>query len=207
MGIFLAIIGAGLLVSLLYFPTSQPETLVTTASVGDLGPGQTRSVTLSEHASSSASLSLDWSGSALSRVSFWATAPCGGGTSGACAVSPPLRTWSGNVSGQWSSSGPVGGTYILTVTNPGNVSLSLSAATTENYQTGSSLLTVSVAFIITGGAVLVGFGAIAVFLGLFLPGGVYRSFPSRGRLPPVDDRDLLDETNDFDDLPEPDDEP
>jgi hypothetical protein len=185
-GVLLALVGAGLLASLFYFPNSQTTTLVTNATITGIGPNESRTTSLSEVTTGSGSLGITWTGTSPANVSMWALASCQGGNAD-CPVGPPLATWTAVTSGHWSMNGSVAVGYLILVKNVGTLILIFSATTTERYSVTTPFLTVPLwAFMITGGLVLVAIGGIAVFLGLFLPGGVYSTPPNEQFTPPAD---------------------
>lgn len=156
-----------------YLPSPAPTTLRTSASVTGLGPNQSRSVPFSEVATGYGSLSLSWTSSGAASVSFWAVAPCSG-TNGDCPITPALATWSSNRSGNWSVTGTIVAGYLLTIRNADGAALSISVATSESYGGHGSAPAFPVwLFMASGSLLLLVIGSVAVFLGLYLPGGVY----------------------------------
>jgi hypothetical protein len=70
---------------------------------------------------------------------------------------------------------------LLSVTNSASTPQSFTGVLTETYQVPTPSQAIPAwALISVGGLVLVGIGAIAVFLGLFLGSGVYRPPPAEG---------------------------
>jgi len=67
--------------------------------------------------------------------------------------------------------------FILDVQNPGTSSLAFAGTVSVEYTPGAPLPTWAWGVIALGGVVLLGMGGIALFLGLFLPAGVYQDEP------------------------------
>jgi len=173
-GVAIAVVGAGLMVSLFFLPAAPTDTRSASDSIADLGANSSRSWSISEEVAPTGTLELTWTASGPADVYLSKTSTCPVGT-GICPVSPPVVTWYGNVSGAWSLTAPVNTSYLLTVTNPAHTPISFSGTLTETYVVPTAAQAVPAwALILLGGLVLLGIGAIAVFLGLFLPPGVYR---------------------------------
>ncbi len=186
-GVAVAVVGAGLLLALFYLPPVPTDTRTHDLAVSSLGPNATQAWTVSNFAATTGSMTLSWSSLGRVAVSLWKTTTCPVGT-GVCPQGPAIVSWSANLSGHWSYSGSVPGQYLLTVTNVGSSALSFVATLTETYQVPTpSQVVPAWALIAIGGLVLLGIGGVAVFLGLFLPGDVYRP-PRYGAGEPDPDR-------------------
>ena len=85
-----------------------------------------------------------------------------------------MFNWTLSLSGKGTDSSATSSAYILEVTNPGNGPIKFSAVVSVSYQPGGPLPTWAWGLIGLGGVVLLAIGGISVFLGFFLPGGVYR---------------------------------
>jgi len=171
LGSVIAIIGAGLIVTL-FFLSGGPTT---TSHFSFDDPGLSPHTDLPEvfalSSSSHVTVGLSWSSSGPANVSLTPAAPCTGSI-GACPVGPPVFNWTLNLSGKGSVTANAT-EYILLVTNPGPGPIKFSAVVTVDYQAGAPLPAWGWGLIAIGGLTLLVIGGIAVFLGLFLPGGVY----------------------------------
>ena len=176
-GLVFAVVGAGLVTS--FFVDSSgapPGALTRTITASVVGPNQTQDWSLATVGTSHGSLTLSWSSTVPVNVNFWRTESCASST-GVCAVLPALGSWDANSSGEWRGTGSVGSTYLLTVTGRSSAA-SFNATLTESYQgTPFDLGTPGIVLITIGSILLLGTGGVAVFLGLFLPGGVYQNPP------------------------------
>jgi hypothetical protein len=191
-GAAFSVIGAAIIVGIL-FPTNEPTTVRSSSTDAQgVDNGTWGAFVLSGYASRSATVAFNWSAvSANPRVppamtvALYAARPCPPQSS-PCEVLPVLASWNGSV-GRWSSSGGAQALYLLNVSanGAGNVSLRLSATLVEQYRaTGPLLPTIPFAVTMVGAGLLLGVGSVAVYLGLFLPGGVYADLPDD--LPPDD---------------------
>jgi hypothetical protein len=173
-GAVVAIVGAGLVVSMFFLPGPPTDTHTASVSISDLGAQATRTWTVTLVGASSASLSLAWTASGAATVQLWKASSCpiGGGL---CPVGSPIVSWSGNVTGQWAVQGTVASVYLLTATNTGSAQISFTGTVTESYPVPTASAAVPAwALIAVGGLFLLGIGGLAIFLGLFLASGVYR---------------------------------
>jgi hypothetical protein len=186
-GVAIAVVGAGLMVSLFFLPGTPTDTRATSDSIAGLGANSTRSWTIPEDSAISGTLTLTWTSSAPVTVYLSKATTCPVGT-GICPVSPPIASWYDNVTGSWALNGAIGSNYLLSVANSGTTSLSFSGTLTETYSVPTPSQAVPAWALITlGGLVLLGIGGVAAFLGLFLPSGVYR--PPTGGFEEYDEPD------------------
>jgi hypothetical protein len=174
-GLAFAIVGAGLVTSFFFLSTnSPPEARTSSISISLLVPNQTAVWPLSAIGSSSGVLTLSWRATSNANVSFWKAAPCSA-AAGLCAVPPSIVAWVSNVSGEWKGSASIGSAYLLTVTDVSRGDLNFNATVEDSFPGPSSSPTTQTLVLVSIGSVLLlGTGAIGVFLGLFLRGGVYR---------------------------------
>jgi hypothetical protein len=178
LGTIIAVIGAGLILVLFFLsggPTSSSEI---SFAVPSLSGYADQTWTISGPASGAGSITLSWTTSAAANVSLWPATHCVS-SMGWCPTGPPVLSWTRALSGNGTVSSPNASTYILRVSNPGVAPLSFSAKVSESYNPGIPVAIWSEGVIVIGGITLLVIGGIALFLGLFLPGGVYRD-PDRG---------------------------
>jgi hypothetical protein len=170
-GTALVVIGVGTFALLLSLPPTTQTTI--TSFQGDAGPRANIGFPLWMQNSSQGSLELSWtSGQPLSLVLYH---PTGCSRFPACRLGTPVMTWNSMVSGSWSTSGSLSFPYFLNISNGADASVAYRAAFTESFTVHTGVIPpVTELFVYTGGAILTVIGALAVFLGLFLRGGVYR---------------------------------
>ncbi len=189
-GLAIALIGGGMVASLFLLGGVQTTNLY---DVSFVLPGNvTENATVKVTPDSSGSVSFSWSAKGSSSVSVWAAGTCPSGQ-GICATGPALYAWSTTTGGRWSKSGAIGTYYNVSTTNLAGKQIQFSGTFSEEYTTSDSGLTLTqLSLILAGAIVLLGIGGVAIFLGLFLRGGVY-SDPAgnvaRPRRPPTTEWD------------------
>lgn len=173
MGTALAVVGAGVVASLALTMESSQATRTGVASVNDLAASTGTLMLVPAVPTGDGAAELTWSASAPSEVWWFEEVPCTP-EPGLCIVGGALAHWSGTPTGEWSWHGSVSNYYGLVVEATSNRSVNFSASFAESYPVLSHLLpTVPFVWTMVGGSVLLGIGGMAVYLGLFLPSGVY----------------------------------
>ncbi len=196
-GIGMAVIGAGVIASLALAPDpgtireSWPidiENLTSNASRGLPVPGTT---------GTGAIFSFDWVSSSPAEASLWPAVSCGA-ASGACPTTElPVVHWNATTHGDWSTHGVLPSYYLLTIWAPASSSVNFTGQAAESYAAPSlAIATWAMISVIVGGVVLLGIGAMALFLGLFLRPSIYQPPP-----PSAGGSEPFDETDEFDDEP------
>jgi hypothetical protein len=173
-GTALIVVGVGTFALLL----SLPPTTVTTIHTfqGEVGAHNFDGFPLWLQNTSQGSLELSWTSAQPLTFALYHPEVCSHFP--ACPLGTPVVTWISMVSGYWSASGGLSFPYLLNVTNTADSAVAFLAAFTESVTVHTGLIPpVTELFVYTGGAILTVLGALAVFLGLFLRGGVYRGPP------------------------------
>jgi hypothetical protein len=179
-GAALAIVGAAVIVVLVAPSDVPPSTHTGSWNEQDL-PQSPQTYFFPAMSSGSAVLSVTWSLGiqptelASSSVSWYAATACSTGTDW-CPDGPALVNWTNDTSGVWSDSGSSGPMFELSVdaVGRGGTPVDLAATFSEQYRTTDRPLPmVPFLLVMSGGALLAGIGAVAVYLGLFLPPGLY----------------------------------
>lgn len=192
-GAAVALIGAGVLLASFSLSQGATSSQLDTVSLPAIAPHSTFGQQLGGVNQSSATVSLDWSSTGYLDVAVFPAVPCPHGP-GVCPSSKAAASWSG-ISGRWSTSGSFSFPLFLNLSNPNATPTAFSATFRESYTTSSPVNpTLSLFVSLVGAVVLFIIGGVAVFLGLFLPKGVYS--PGRGQ-PITEDPD--EEYEDFDD--------
>ncbi|HYB78657.1 MAG TPA: hypothetical protein VEG66_02720 [Thermoplasmata archaeon] len=191
-GAALAVIGGGLFFTLFVISGGPASTTRLSFDNPDIPGHVSWPEVIARSTTSSASISLVWSTNAPANVSLTPAGPCNSSL-GVCPIGPPLFTWTQALSGKESGTSANASAFILVVANPGTVTLEFTGTVSVGYTPGSPLPPWAWGLIALGGVVLLAMGGIALFLGLFLPGGVYRDPPgSTMRLrPPPDPPDEI----------------
>lgn len=142
-------------------------------SVPDILPAHQRIDVVAVANSSSGSFVFSWTATQPLNVSLYQGVPCSS-ASGFCESGAALTKWSANTTGGWSHSGAIVSPYLLAIENPQATNVSLTGSLAETYPDGTTAPPTSMLLtILAGGVLLVVIGGLALFLGLFLRGGVY----------------------------------
>ena len=181
-GLAFVVVGAGLVASFFVFSSNVPPGALTrTITASQIAPNQTQVWTLDTVGTPHGSLSLSWSSNVPTNVTFSQGTGCSS-SSGICPISPALAVWDANSSGSWKGTGNVGSGYVVTVTARANRAVSFNASLAESYPgTPFGFASPVIILITVASVLLLGTGAIGVFLGLFLRGGVYEAPPPARR--------------------------
>jgi hypothetical protein len=181
-GAAFSLVGAAVIVGILYPGDDPTVERTSSADVDGLAAGSGVPFVLPAPPAEPATLTLTWeatagpaTGGAHVNVSFYSAYACPPATT-PCRDTPALASWNLTNTGLWSASGGSATMFMLYVDAPGsgNASINFSATLVEQYHAGPlALPTLAFAFTMVGGGLLTGVGAVALYLGLFLPGGVY----------------------------------
>jgi hypothetical protein len=179
-GAAFAVVGAGVIAAVTYPGDDPLGSRTGTVVIDDLTPGTWQLVPLPAEPSSFASLSFTWYSTEPVHLDWYVATTQPGCTQytfyGICPVKPQLAEWSNNVTGHWAESGDSSSMYCLWISTATNTSATVSATLSESYAMGPLPLPMwPLAWAIAGGSLLLGVGGVALYLGLFLPSGVYRT--------------------------------
>jgi len=196
-GIGVAIIGAGVITSIAFLPTTQSvsQTWPITALNIQANQSVARAFPVATQGGSSEQFELDWVASGIVSVSMYNASACSS-PSGACPINSfAAVNWLGNTSGKWVAPNPLPQYYEVVVWDVSHVPVNFTGHAVETYSAPwgqlPSWATIS---ILLGGVVLVGLGGMALFLGVFLRPSVYRGDAAYPPLDPYElDRDESDE--------------
>ncbi len=131
----------------------------------------------------SANVEYAWSASKSVRVFLYQAAGCANNTPGYVCPGPELKSWWTDT-GIYTYTGSVSEPFLLIVQNVNSTTVLYNGTLVESYPAMSSLGSGWELFVIlVGSVILIGFGAIAVFLGVFLRGGSTVLRPSRSDSP------------------------
>lgn len=172
-GIVLLLLGAGSILTLFFLSSGPSSTTQIRPVDPNLSPGAPESWVIPGAVGGSGSIALSWSASPAADVNLWPATTCSS-PGGFCPTGAPVLNWSRGLGGSGAVSTSSGSTYILIVDNPGSVPLRFTAVVSITYTPGTPVPAWSWALIAAGGIALLTIGGIALFLGLYLPSGVYR---------------------------------
>jgi hypothetical protein len=171
-GAAVALIGAGVLIATLTFSTGPTVTQFDPVTVASLPGHAYYAPELDGVNQSSANTHLVWASSQSLLVAVYPAVPCPGAR-GVCPSGQAVASWWDN-SGSWSASGGLSFPLFLNITNPNGTPVAFSASLVETYTTSALTNPTWGLFLpLVGAVVLIAIGGVGVFLGLFLPQGVY----------------------------------
>jgi hypothetical protein len=183
-GTAVAVIGAGVLLATFSFATGPTFTQFDPVSIPSIPSHTYYEQQLVGVNESSASVSLTWAASNKLVVTVYPAVHCPR-TSGVCPSGTAVATWWAD-SGRFSSTGSLSFPLFLNISNANGNATAFSAAFTESYSTSALANPTWNLFLpLIGAVVLCAIGGVAIFLGLFLPTGVY----SGENPPPLDPED------------------
>ena len=175
-GVAFLVLGGATLAAVHLFPggppTDQQTTVVPPVFVNSHGGGQQR---LTGVNSSNGAFHVHRSSTTPLTVALYDAPGCA--PSGACVLTQPLASWPANASGNATFSGALAFPFVLVWTNPGPSPGSFSADAVETYHPDGGLPALTTLLIDGTAGTLVAVGAVGLFLGLFLRGGVYSRPP------------------------------
>ena len=171
-GTAVAIIGVGVLIATLTFSTGPQGTQTDPVTVPSLAGHSFYSPELEGINQSSTDTHFAWASSQSLLVTLYPSVSCLQ-PKGICSSGRALVSWWAT-SGSWSASGQLAYPLFLNVTNPNGTPVAFAGTLVETYAT-SALTNPSWGLFLPliGGVVLLVIGGVGIFLGLFLPQGVY----------------------------------
>jgi len=178
LGTVIGVVGAGVLASAFFLPPPTTEAQLGSLTVPNLAAGHTYNSVIVGTNVSSGTLAISWTSTAAIKGALYRSAPCAEQPS-PCPVGSPLVQWPANLSGRWLYQGALAFPLILAITNNGPNIVTVQGTPVELYSVGGTP-TWAVLSIFAGAGILIGIGGLAVFLGLFLRGGIYPA-PRRPR--------------------------
>lgn len=199
-GVVIAVIGAGLIVTLFFLSGGPGTTTQIRPEDPNIAASSNQTWTFLGPAPGAGSVSVSWTSSALANVVLLPATTCAG-PSGFCVSGTAALSWTMALTGAGKVSPANASVYILEVANPGSSPLRFVGVVSVAYSTGTQIPAWSWALIAAGGIALLAIGGIALFLGLYLAAGVYKG-PPGGETVAVRHPSLPPE--DFDPVPEED---
>ncbi|MGC1581118.1 MAG: hypothetical protein WA766_06525 [Candidatus Acidiferrales bacterium] len=185
-GAAFAIVGAGVIAAMALTEQGPAATRTGQVSVQQLAPSTNATILLHAVATGDGSANIAWNASAPAVVYWYAEAPCNP-PPGWCFEGGALANWSGMLGGQWSWQGNVARLYCLYIVDKADRSVNITASFAESYPTSTHRLPlVPILCTMAGGSLLLGVGGMAVYLGVFLPAGVYSTPAAVPRDPNAD---------------------
>lgn len=176
-GIAVAVVGGFFLGTLFSLPPPPARIASETLYAPTITLGHPADEVLRPTSASSATLNVFWVSNNPVTAGVYATDPCAPNGS-ACTYPTPLFAWADNRSGDWTTPTSVALPVYLLLTNNGSDPTTVSGTVIATYTpAGGYLPTWSMISLVSGAGVVLAIGAVLLFLGLFLPSGVYRRTP------------------------------
>jgi hypothetical protein len=206
LGVAVALVGIGVMIAAFSLSPGPSGSFVENVTIPEIAGHGNFTKVVAALIESSALVDFNWGATQSVQVGIYIAGYCADNTS-ICPIGAPLDSWWSN-SGVWLYTGAVSTPWFLKIVNPNGSSAGFNSTLVETYPAPghTPLSGWWVTLLIVGALVLIAIGALAVFLGSFLRGGVYGPRPP---LTPPPDSALLgppdDEWDDFEDDGPPDD--
>jgi hypothetical protein len=197
-GVAVALIGVGVLLVAFGLSSGPSGSLVEGVNAPHIAGDSNYTHVIPASLQKSASVVYAWSSTRSVQVYLYVAAGCPNNTAGyVCPGGPALKTWWSDT-GVWSWTGSVSEPWLLIVVNPNSTAASYNSTLVESYPAMTAFGSGWNLFVLLiGSIVLIGIGALALFLGLFLRGGVYG--PPREPVGQPDSALLRPDPDEFDD--------
>ncbi|HEV2165401.1 MAG TPA: hypothetical protein VGS23_00255 [Thermoplasmata archaeon] len=176
---FLAVAAASATSLYLWPRTPSTQEITTELPVTFSAPNQTREALLSGTSEPAGSFTLDWQASAPFDVELF-NAPGCARASVACEKTPAVAEWPANLSGHYEADGALAYPYLVVWTEKGPADASLQATAESVAQVSSTAPAWTSVVTDVALASLGSVGALSLFLGLFLRGGVFARGSDQG---------------------------
>lgn len=176
LGVGLLVLGAGGLATLFLVPIATPSVTNSSSNSWTAGPAATNSTEILGPSAHAGTFTIRWQSSLPLSVAIYTSSGCPPGTPG-CPGWHLAVNWTASSSGNWSVDGTVQFPYLFEWANPTSRAGTV-VMTTQTVTPASATLSPLSELLLGLGVGVVAFGGgLALFLGLFLRGGVYRGPP------------------------------
>lgn len=195
-GVAVALVGAGVLLVAISLSSGISGSIVEGVSAPIIAANSNYYHVIPSSPQKSAAVIFAWSSTRSVQVSLYVAGGCPNGTLDyVCPNGNALAHWWSDT-GTWSWTGSVSEPWILAVDNPNSSVASLNGTLVESYPAPNAFSSgINFVVLLVGSILLIGIGALALFLGLFLRGGIYQPKPTPVGQPDsgILDRDDLDD--------------
>ena len=201
-GAGIALIGVAVLLVAFSLSSGTSGSVVENVRVPAIGGHTTYADVIPASLVSSASVVFAWASTQSVEVALYDAVPCANATGSLCPGSTAIASW-WSTSGVASWTGAVTNPWYLEVVNPNASVAAYNGTLAESYPAPTMGGDLPLVVLLLGAVALMGIGALALFLGMFLRGGVYE--PARPPVPPPDSALFgpMEGDEDHDDLEEP----
>jgi hypothetical protein len=197
-GVAVALIGVGVLLVAFSLSSGPTGSIVEGVNAPHIAADSNYTHVIPTSPQKSANVVYVWSSTKSVEVYLYVAAGCPNNTAGyVCPGGPPVMSW-WSTTGAWSWTGSVSEPWLLVVVNPNSTVASYNGTMVESFPATSTYGSGFNLFVLLiGSIVLIAIGALALFLGLFLRGGVYG--PKRDPVGQPDSALLRPDADEFDD--------
>jgi hypothetical protein len=177
-GVAVALVGAGVLLVAISLSSGTSGSIVEGVSAPTIAGNTNYTHVIPSSPQKSAAVIFAWSATRSIQVAVYVAGGCPNNTVGyVCPAGPALKHWWSNT-GTWSWTGAVTEPWLLVVINPNASDASLNGTLVESYPAPNAFSSgINFFVLLIGSVLLIGIGALSLFLGLFLRGGVYEPRP------------------------------
>jgi hypothetical protein len=177
-GVAVALVGAGVLLVAISLSSGTSGSIVEGVSAPTISGNGNYTHVIPSSPQKSAAVIFVWSSTRSVQVTLYVAGACPNQTVGyVCPAGNPLDHWWSNT-GTWSWTGSVSEPWLLIVINPNATVAALNGTLVESFPAPNSFSSgVNFFVLLIGSVLLIGIGALSLFLGLFLRGGVYQPKP------------------------------
>jgi hypothetical protein len=177
-GVAVALIGVGVLIAAFGASPGPSVAIVQSVDAPLIMPGSEYQHVVPSSLQKTASVVYAWSSTRSVKVFLYVAGSCANQTPGyVCPAGPALMSW-WDTSGVYSYTAAVVAPWLVIVDNVNGTDVAYNGTLVETYVAPPAFgAGWNVYVLIAGSIVLIGIGAVALFLGLFLRGGVYGPRP------------------------------
>ncbi len=177
-GVAVALVGAGVLLVAFSLSSGTSGSIVEQVGAASIAGNTNYTHVIPSSPQKSADVIFAWSSTRSVQVYLYVAGGCPNDTLGyVCPNGPALQHW-WSAGGTWKWSGAVSEPWLLIVVNPNSTDAAVNGTLVESYPALTSFSNgVDLLVLLVGSVLLIGIGALALFLGLFLRGGVYAPRP------------------------------
>jgi hypothetical protein len=178
-GVAVALVGVGVLLVAISLSSGTSGSIIEGVSAPSIAGDTNYTHVIPSSPQKSASVVFAWSSTRSVQVYLYVAGACPNMTVGyVCPSGNALKQWWSDT-GTWTYVGAVSEPWLLLAVNPNATVASLNGTLVESFPAPSSFSGGFNLFVLLIGSVLlIGIGALSLFLGLFLRGGVYQPKPA-----------------------------
>jgi hypothetical protein len=173
-GVVIALVGVAVILVAFSISSGPSGSIIEGVTAPDIAGDTNYTHVIPVSPQKSATFVYSWSSTRSVQVYLYVAAACPNDTAGyVCPAGPAVQDWWSST-GSWTWSGSVNAPWLLVILNPNGTAAAYSGTMVESYPAmGTYTSGLELFVLIIASVVLLGLGALALFLGLFLRGGIY----------------------------------